>query len=232
MRHFDYLVNGNIKTRSTSSITGGEAASFLYDPEGNRKYVTVSERAAFLRAVEQRPPEIRSFCRLLAYTGARISEILALTPNNINVAAGVIIIESLKKRRRGIYRAVPIPLELLAELEQTHHIDAVQRDVVQATAKLWPWCRTTAWHYIKVCMEEAQIVGRQGSPKGLRHGFGVGVLQAGVPLNLLKKWLGHSRLSTTEIYAEAVGAEEQAIAERYWRTFESPGLPTGVSSST
>ena len=57
-------------------------------------------------------------------------------------------------------------------------------------------------------------------PKGLRHGFGVAVLQSGVPINLLKKWLGHSRLSTTEIYADAVGAEEQEIAGRFWQTFK------------
>ena len=60
---------------------------------------------------------------------------------------------------------------------------------------------------------------RKPMPKGLRHAFGVGTVQAGVPLNLLKKWLGHARLSTTEIYADAVGAEEQAIAGRFWKTF-------------
>jgi site-specific recombinase XerD len=67
-------------------------------------------------------------------------------------------------------------------------------------------------------MLEAGITGRQAMPKGPRHGFGVGVLQSGVPINLLKKWLGHTRLSTTEIYADAVGAEEQAIASRFWET--------------
>jgi len=63
-------------------------------------------------------------------------------------------------------------------------------------------------------MAAAQISGCQASSKGLRHG--VSVVQAGVPINLLKKWLGHSRLETTEIYAAAVGAEEQAIAGRFW----------------
>jgi integrase len=36
------------------------------------------------------------------------------------------------------------------------------------------------------------------------------------PLNLVQKWLGHAQLSTTAIYANAVGAEEKDIAKRTW----------------
>ncbi|NGZ07400.1 MAG: tyrosine-type recombinase/integrase [Magnetococcales bacterium] len=61
--------------------------------------------------------------------------------------------------------------------------------------------------------------GLQASPKGLRHAFAVASLQSGVPINFVRKWLGHSRLATTEIYADAVGEEEQNIAGRLWGTF-------------
>ena len=54
------------------------------------------------------------------------------------------------------------------------------------------------------------------SPKGLRHGFGVAAVTAGIPLNLVQKWLGHAQLSTTAVYANAVGAEEKDIARRMW----------------
>jgi len=219
MRHSVYLVNANIRSGPPSPSREAGTVSFLYDPEGNRKYLTTSERSAFLDAVARRPAEVRTFCRLLAYSGARISEILALTPRHIDSSARVIIVESLKKRRRGVFRALPVPAKLLDELEQVHRIREAQTDPKRSAARIWKWCRTTAWHHVKACMEEAEISGRQAVPKGLRHGFGVGVLQSGVPINLLKKWLGHSRLSTTEIYADAVGAEEQAIARRFWDTF-------------
>lgn len=195
------------------------ASSFLYSIDGKRKYVTALERTAFLDAAENRPAHIRMFCRVLAYTGARISEILALTPRQIDFTAGVIVVESLKKRRRGIYRALPVPIELLAELERVHSIRSAQIDPVRSVERIWKFCRTTAWKQVKACMAEGGIAGEQAMPKGLRHGFGVGVLQSGVPINLAKKWLGHSRLTTTEIYTDAVGAEEQAIAKRFWRTF-------------
>jgi site-specific recombinase XerD len=145
--------------------------------------------------------------------------VLAFTPQRIDFAAGIVVIESLKKRRRGIFRAVPVPAALLEELNHIHCIRAAQLDSQQSVARIWTWCRTTAWHHVKTCMEEAGITGRHTTPRGLRHSFGVCVLQSGVPINLVKKWLGHSRLTTTEIYADAVGAEEQAIATRFWQTF-------------
>jgi site-specific recombinase XerD len=44
----------------------------------------------------------------------------------------------------------------------------------------------------------------------------VQAVTAGVPLDLVQRWLGHAQLTTTAIYADAVGAEEQAIVQRMW----------------
>jgi len=49
-------------------------------------------------------PEVQSSCLMLAYTGARVSELLALTPRRFDFAVRLVIVESLKKRQRGIYR--------------------------------------------------------------------------------------------------------------------------------
>jgi site-specific recombinase XerD len=58
--------------------------------------------------------------------------------------------------------------------------------------------------------------GLHACPKGLRHGFGVAAVSKGIALNMVQKWLGHSQLTTTAIYANAVGEEEQSIASRMW----------------
>ena len=191
--------------------------SLIYDRRGNRKYLTISERNAFLKAAAGMSPEVRSFCALLAYSGARLSEVLALPAGRIDLAAGLVIFESLKKRRSGMFRAVPVPRDLLAELDETHRISA-DPDTADPR-RLWPWSRTTAWTRVKEAMATARVSGPQATPKGLRHGFAVAALQTGIPINLVRRWLGHARLSTTEIYAEAIGDEERAIAERLWKTF-------------
>jgi len=185
----------------------------LHDNSGNRKYLTADERNRFIDAARRQPFPIDTFCLTLAYSGARISEVLALRARSIDPAAGIIVFESLKKRRRGVYRQVPVPDILLAELEKCHALSHMV-----ANAPLWNWSRTTAWKAVKRVMAEASVAPFCASPKALRHAFGVvGIAEAQVPLNMMQKWLGHARIETTAIYANAVGPEERAIAGRMWQ---------------
>jgi integrase/recombinase XerD len=183
----------------------------LYDTQGHRLYLTGSERDAFRKAAEKAPREVRTYCHTLLYTGCRPSEALALTANRVDFQAQAITFESRKKRRAGIYRAVPVPAPLLDALDLVHGI----RDR-QTRAHLWTWSLKTAYTRIVEVMEAAGIAGPQASPKGLRHGFGVACIEKGIPLNLVQRWLGHAQLATTAIYANAVGEEERNIAGRLW----------------
>jgi integrase/recombinase XerD len=65
-------------------------------------------------------------------------------------------------------------------------------------------------------MNGAQITGAHATPKGLRHGFGIKAVTSGVPLNTLQQLLGHAQLSTTSIYADAMGPEKRQLMERMW----------------
>ena len=125
----------------------------LYEANGYRKYLTQEERAAFLKAAERAGREVRTSCGLLAYTGCRISEALQLTANRVDLAEGVIVFESLKKRKSGIYRAVPVPPALL---------DALDMGTGQAV------------------MQVAELTDpASATPKGLRHSFGVAAVASG-----------------------------------------------------
>ena len=86
---------------------------------------------------------------------------------------------------------------------------------LQKGARLWSFSLRTASRQIKRVMKIANIKGVRGCAKGLRHGFAVNAVTK-VPLTLVKKWLGHSSLKTTEIYLNIVGAEEREIASRIW----------------
>lgn len=74
----------------------------------------------------------------------------------------------------------------------------------------------TGWRAVHAVMDAAGLSGPAASPKGLRHAFGVAAVSSCIPLNMVQKWLGHAQLSTTVIYANAVGAEEQDIARKMW----------------
>ncbi len=126
--------------------------------------------------------------------------------------------DSASPYRFSIYRAVPVPPALLEALDLVHGIRELQtRRGKGRGVRLWPWSRMTGWRAVHAVMAGAGLDGPHASPKGLRHGFGVAAVSAGIPLNLVQKWLGHAQLTTTAIYANAVGAEEQDIARRMWR---------------
>ena len=190
----------------------------LFNTDGTRKYLTAEERRAFLEAAGKADRDVRTFCSLLAYTGCRISEALALSVDRVDITNNLIVFESLKKRKKGVFRAVPVPATFLDALDMVHGIrEAKKRPNGGKGEMLWEWSRTTAWRRVKEVMDAAGLQdGVHSSPKGLRHGFGVAAVKNGIALNMAQRWLGHAHITTTAIYADAVGEEEHAIAARMW----------------
>lgn len=185
----------------------------LYDRDRQRLYINREERAIFLEVVGNYPAPIRLFCQTLAYTGCRISEALALTPNSIQLGAGLVTFGTLKRRSPGMMREVPIPSALADDLKQLAPADA---------ACLWqisevPVNRSTAYRWVKTAMRDAGIHGAMACPKGLRHGYGMHAILSGVPLTMLQRWMGHASISTTTIYTSAIGKEEREIASWMWK---------------
>ncbi len=188
----------------------------LYTRSGTRKYLTPAERQRFIDAAQAHTrSDVRTLCLTLAHTGCRISEALALTPTSIEAQDGFIALRSLKRRNRAVViREVPVPLWLLDELAA----EARSRNETSDN-RLWPLSRSRAWALVKSVMSDAEIsLGAHATPKGLRHGYGLHAIRSGIPINLVQRWLGHARLSTTAIYLQAMGDEEREIAARMWIT--------------
>jgi integrase/recombinase XerD len=190
----------------------------LFDTKGQRKYLTPAERAAFIAAAYEADPDTSSFCLTLALTGARISEVLTLTADRLDQGEGTIVLETLKRRRKGLFRAVPVPRELLAHIVVIHDLP---RHPLQE--RLWKFSRPTAWKRVRTVMATAGIGPGQAKPKALRHAFAVEAVQQRIALSLVKKWLGHAKIETTALYAEPVGDEERALARLMW-----PAVPPNV----
>lgn len=195
----------------------------LHNPTGNRLYLNAEERAAFLKVARQRSARDRTLCETLHHTGCRPSELIEITPARIDLSSGAVTLRSLKKRKdssgaqKPVYRAVPVPPSYLDTLNTAHGIRQAQKSRKLAHLPIWPLSRVRVWQIVKDVMIEAKIVdAAHRSPKGLRHGFGVNAVVNGIPLHMLQKWMGHAQLSTTTIYANAIGKEEQNIAARMW----------------
>lgn len=189
----------------------------LFGAYGNRKYLNAAEQRRFIDAARRAGLKARYFCLTLGYSGARISEVLALTPAAIDIESGAVSILTLKQRKSGVVRQVPMPDEFLNELNHVFGLRAAQRDEDLARRRIWRFSRTTAWRYVKAVMASAGITGTAAMPKGLRHGFGVKAFSSNVPPHLVQRWLGHASWRTTSIYGDVIGPEERAFAARMWR---------------
>jgi integrase/recombinase XerD len=177
----------------------------VYDTTGRRKYLSAAERARFLDRAATLPEGPRALCRLLAFTGCRVSEALSLGPYHVDPERCTVTFLTLK-RRRTTFRSVPVPAELCSELLALRG----------TSERLWTMHRTTAWRYVRALARQAQIEGPMACPRGLRHGFGIHAATCNVPQNLIQRWMGHASIVTTSVYLDAVGVEETGFASRMW----------------
>ncbi len=178
----------------------------IHDEAGRRKYLTQDEFARFLSAARRLSPPMLALCHLIAYSGCRVSEALALTVQQLDMDRLAITFRTLK-RRRPVFRIVPIPADTAQLILNLPH---------EADGRLWAVHRVTAWRTVKATMIRAGIAGPMSSPKGLRHCFGMRAAGHNVPISMIQKWMGHASPVTTSIYLDAVGIEERKFASRTW----------------
>ena len=204
-------------TPPTTLVT---AAGRLYVSEERRRFIAAA------RAYER--TDVGTFAATLAYTGCRISEALAVRAEDVDLEQRTIRFRTLKRRVEH-WREIPVPDAHVRELELVHQLRAVHR-TRRAPRRLWPIGRSTASRHIDTLMKRAGIHGPQASAKGLRHGYAIAGVQAGIPLTTIGDVLGHASPTTTTIYGRTSGREARELVSRLWDdSFTSPGESTNGS---
>ena len=181
----------------------------LYDNQGRRKYLNQFERSAFRKHLSDYDSETQMFCLLIFWTGMRLSEAQNIKVENFDFDENKVVVQSLKKREEIKFRQIPLPQVFLQKLKsfvRDNHL----------TESLWKKSNRSHSRYIKGIMEQAKIIGPQGSAKGLRHSYAVHCISRNIPLPLIQRWMGHESITTTIIYTQLVGIEERAFAQRIW----------------
>ena len=143
----------------------------------------------------------RAMLELLYATGLRVSELINITQSQINFNQGVLRIVGKGDRERLI------PLGEEAQRWMRDFIDGPRMEILleRQTDYLFPtrrgdrMTRQAFWHIIKRYAEKASIRSKM-SPHSLRHAFATHLLNRGADLRVVQLLLGHSDLSTTQIY--------------------------------
>lgn len=144
----------------------------------------------------------RAMLELLYASGLRVSELVLLQVAQLNLGQGVVRITG----KGGKERLVPVGEESLTWLERYLRESRPRMSLNQKCDTLFitqrgaGMTRQAFWHIIKRYGTIAGVDSRQLSPHTLRHCFATHLLNHGADLRVLQMLLGHSDLSTTQIY--------------------------------
>ncbi|SDJ35928.1 integrase/recombinase XerD [Ferrimonas sediminum] len=164
------------------------------------------------------PLELRdaAMLELLYATGLRVSELVGLQLEQVGLRQGVVRVVGKGSKER----LVPLgeaALELLLEylkLGRPVMLAGRESDVLFPSKRGLLMQRQTFWHRIKLYASRAGI-GVAISPHTLRHAFATHLLNHGADLRVVQLLLGHSDLSTTQIYTHVAQARLQKIHEQH-----------------
>ena len=169
------------------------------------KSLSESEVDALLSSPELDDPvqfRDKAMLEVLYATGLRVSELVGLTMEEINLKQGVIRVTGKGNKTR----LVPLGEESIYWLER--YIEEMRAALLsgQSSDVLFPsrrgtqMVRQTFWHRIKYYAQLSGIDKEALSPHVLRHAFATHLLNYGADLRVVQMLLGHSDLSTTQIY--------------------------------
>lgn len=181
----------------------------LQSVEDMPRYLLKPEVLALLDA--EKHPSYRLILDLMWTTGARISEVLLLTPASFvddGFNYGVILTNLKHHRGRPSHaeraqhpkRYVPIADPRLKDEIQCY----VSAHNIQTQQRLFTMVRQTVNRHIHALVERVYGAPRAISTMTFRHSFAIHLLLHALPLPVVSLYLGHQSLQTTEIYTQVL----------------------------
>lgn len=157
----------------------------------------------------------KAMLELLYATGLRVSELVGLRMEQINLRQSVVFVKGKGNKER----LVPLGEEAMHWLEQFLKLGRGQM-IKHATDFVFPskrgvgMTRQTFWHRIKHYAILASVESPL-SPHTLRHAFATHLLNHGADLRVVQMMLGHSDLSTTQIYTHVANERLKSVHQQH-----------------
>lgn len=184
-----------------------DISDMLKAPKIEKKMPEIMSMDEVVRLLEQptgdSPKEIRdkAMLELLYATGIRVTELITLKVSDLNLSMGFIICRDAHKERIIPFgtEARNALLRYIGEVRESM-IEDKTSDVLFANCSGKPMSRQGFWKLIKYYTKKAGITA-DITPHTLRHSFAAHLVENGADLRSVQEMLGHSDISTTQIYA-------------------------------
>jgi integrase/recombinase XerD len=151
---------------------------------------------------------------LIYSSGLRVSELISLKVSDINFEAGFLRVTGKGSKER----VVPAHPRALQSIKRYAHdlrpklLKDRRSDYLFLTTRGKPMTRQRFWQTLK---SYGQAAGVELSPHVLRHSFATHMLEGGADLRSLQKMLGHSDISTTQVYTKVTMEHAKAVHKRH-----------------
>ncbi|MGE6569492.1 site-specific tyrosine recombinase XerD [Shewanella vesiculosa] len=158
----------------------------------------------------------KAMLELLYATGLRVTELVSLTMEQISLRQGLVRVMG----KGGKERLVPLGELAISAVEQyikfarAELLSMKQSDVLFPSRRGQMMTRQTFWHRVKLYAARAGI-SCHISPHTLRHAFATHLLNHGADLRVVQLLLGHSDLSTTQIYTHVAKVRLQQLHSQH-----------------
>lgn len=146
----------------------------------------------------------KAMLELLYATGIKVSELLQVKITDINLTIGILQLKNQNKER--IVPIYPAALKTINEYIKSVRpafVTGENQEILFTNINGQPMSRQGFWKIIKFYAKKAGIK-EEITPQTLRHSFAAHLLENGAKLQDIKEMLGHSDISSTQIYAQFV----------------------------
>ena len=209
-RFYRYLlIQGRTKVDPTADVRSpviGRPLPKNISEQGVEKLLSTPPRDTALGSRD------RAMLETMYASGLRVSELVGLTLNELDLTTGLVRVVG----KGGRERIVPLGEEASESLREylgqarSDILKAQLTDAVFVTRRGGPMTRQAFWQLIKRYAQQAGI-GAEFSPHSLRHAFATHLLNHGADLRSVQMLLGHTDLSTTQIYTHVARARLQSL---------------------
>ena len=205
------FVKGYIKTNPATSVKTKKVQKSYPEILTNREVELFLEQP---KCVDEKGFRDHAMLELLYATGIRVSELIGLDIDDVNLPAGLV-----SCRSKGKERSIPLyPGAVKALQDYMVHIRKriVANDEEKALFVNMNGERMTRqgfWKIIKYYQEKAEI-NKDITPHMLRHSFAAHLLENGADLHSIQEMLGHADISSTQIYTHIIKKQLKDVYQK------------------
>ncbi len=182
------IVSAKVERKYPEVLTSREVELFLEQP----------------KCVDEKGYRDHAMLELLYATGIRVSELIGLNMDDVNLSAGFIRCSSRGKERIiPLYQAAVKALQDYVRDIRPRLIADADEQALFVNMSGERMSRQGFWKIIKYYQERADI-NKDITPHMLRHSFAVHLLENGADLRSIQEMLGHADISSTQIYTHVI----------------------------